>query len=150
MSNLVFFLITGGTLMLLFWLGADLLRAQEDPLADRLEELQSHAMVAPARAARRKGGTQGAGRVLYLVGLFPGGEDWIRTSERLLTRAGIRRKYALPLYIVSTLLWAAFLLAGTFWLQRDNLGTNLIGGVVAALLLGFLVPKMVLQRLVKR
>src|SRR5882672_5103277 len=147
MSNLIFFVITGATLMLLFWLGVDLFRPQEDPLGDRLEELQSQAIVASQRTTRRKSGERG---LLYLVGLFPGGEDWIHTSERLLKRAGIRKKYALPLYIAGTLLWALLLLAGTVWLQRDNLGTNLLGGTVAALLLGFLVPKMVLQRLVKR
>jgi len=36
------------------------------------------------------------------------------------------------------------------WLQRGNEITNMIGGIVAALLLGFMLPKMVLQRLVKR
>jgi tight adherence protein C len=147
MSNVIFFLITGATLMLLFWLGADLFRPREDPLGDRLEELQSHAMVAAPRSARPKAGARG---LLSVVSALPGGDDWMRTSERLLNRAGIRKRYALPLYIGGTLLWAALLLAGTVWLQRNDLGVNLIGGTVAALLLGFLLPKMVLQRMVKR
>src|SRR5436190_8467345 len=150
LSSLFFFLIAGGTLTLLLWIGADLLRPQEDPLGDRLEILQSQAMVAAARTTRRKAGARGLDRILYLVSLFPGGEDWIRGSERLLIRAGIRKKFALPLYITGSLVWAISLLATMMWLQRNNEVTNMIGGIVAALLLGFMLPKMVLQRLVKR
>jgi tight adherence protein C len=36
------------------------------------------------------------------------------------------------------------------WLQRGNPPASLLGGVVAALLLGFMLPKMVLQRMVRR
>src|SRR5689334_1530358 len=102
--NVLFFLIAGGTLTLLLWTGLELFRTQEDPLADRLEELQSQSLAVSTRAARRKGGT-GLDRFLYVVSLFPGGEDWIRGSERLLHRAGVRRSYATPLYIASALLF---------------------------------------------
>src|SRR6188508_3888054 len=116
--NLLFFLLAGGTLTLLLWTGMEIFRNQEDPLADRLEELQSQAMVVAARAARRKGSGTGLDRILYLVSLFPGGDDWIRGSERLLNRAGIRKKYATPLYITGTILFTVALLAGMLWLQR--------------------------------
>ena len=38
--NLLFFLFAGGTITLLLWTGIEIFRTQEDPLADRLEELQ--------------------------------------------------------------------------------------------------------------
>ena len=147
-TDLLFFLVTGATLMLLAWSGIELFQSQEDPLGDRLEELQSQAMAAAARPSRRSSG--GANRILYLVSLFPGGEDWIAGSERLLNRAGFRRKTAVSLYIVLTLIWAGSLLGGMLWLQRGNPITSMLGGIVAALLLGFMIPNVVLERLVKR
>jgi hypothetical protein len=45
MINLLFFLIAGGTLTLILWFGFEIFRNQEDPLGDRLEELQSQALV---------------------------------------------------------------------------------------------------------
>jgi len=36
------------------------------------------------------------------------------------------------------------------WLQRNNPPTSMVGGVVAALLLGFMLPKIVLEKMVKR
>ena len=53
LTDLLFFLFTGATLSLLIWTGMELFRNQEDPLGDRLEGLQSQAMVVAARAARR-------------------------------------------------------------------------------------------------
>jgi tight adherence protein C len=149
MSELLFFLLSGITLSLLAWSGFELFGRSENPLADRLDELQSHAMVVASRAERRQG-TGAANRFLYLVSLFPGGEDWLRESGRLLTRAGIRRRHALAVYIVSALLFAASLLGGMLWVQRNNPLTSAAGGVLAALILGFMLPKVVLQRLVKR
>jgi len=150
MINLLFFLIAGGTLTLILWFGFEIFRNQEDPLGDRLEELQSQALVVAQRSARRKVGGTGADRLLYVVSILPGGDDWIRGSERLLHRAGIRKKYATALYIFGTLTFALLLLGGMLWLQRDNPPSSLLGGVVAALLLGFMLPKTVLQRLVRR
>jgi len=62
LTNLLFFLLTGATLSLLFWTGAELFRNQEDPLGDRLDGLQTQAMVATARAARRKNAGRGLDR----------------------------------------------------------------------------------------
>ena len=148
--NLFFFVAVGATLSLLFWSGAELFQSQEDPLGDRLEELQSQALVVAARATRRTRGGTGIDRILYVVSLFPGGEDWIRGSERLLRRAGIRKRYAVAVYIVGTLIFTAGMLSGMLWLQRGNPITSVIGGVAAILLLGFMLPKVVLQRMVKR
>jgi tight adherence protein C len=150
LTSLLFFLLLGATLSLLLWSGTEIFGDQEDPLGDRLEELQSQAMVASQRTQRRKLGGSGIDRVLGVVAIFPGAEDWMRGSERLLRRAGVRAKYALAVYVLSTILFALSLLAGLFWIKRNELDSSIIAGIVAALILGTLLPKMVLQRMVKR
>ena len=150
--NLLFFLITGATLCLLLWTGAEVFRNQEDPLGDRLEGLQSQAMVVAASARRRKHAGRGLDRFLYIVGLFPGGDDWLNGTEKLLAQAGVRRKSALGLYCMFVLIFTLALIAGTVYLQRDNPSgaVSLIGGLAAALLIGFILPKQILYRMVKR
>jgi tight adherence protein C len=71
-------------------------------------------------------------------------------SDRLLQRAGIRYKYALSIYVIGTILFTLLLLTGLFWLKRDSLDSSLLGGLVAVFILGFMLPKMVLRRLVRR
>jgi tight adherence protein C len=150
LTNLLFFVLVGATLSLLLWSGIEIFRAEEDPLGDRLDELHSQALVVAQRTARRKIGGRGLDRILSIVAVFPGGEDWMRGSERLLHRAGARNKYALAMYTIGTILFTLLLLAGLVWLKRNELDSSLLGGTVAALILGFLLPKMVLQRMVKR
>ncbi|SPF56154.1 Type II secretion system protein [Candidatus Sulfopaludibacter sp. SbA4] len=150
LTNLLFFVFTGATLTVLFWSAFELTQTREDPLGDRLEELQSQALVATQRTARRKTSGRGLDRILIPVSAFPGGDDWLRGTEKLLARAGIRRRRALAAYVILTLLFLLSLSAGMVWLQRNNPPTSLIGGLLAAGLLGFMLPRMVLQRLVKR
>jgi tight adherence protein C len=150
--GILLFLFTGGTLSLLLWTAVELFRTQEDPLGDRLEALQSQAMVVSARASRRKKSAQGLDRFLYFISLVPGGEDWMNGAEKLLAQAGIRRKSALALYCIFVLFFVMVLCGGTVYLQRNNPNgpSSLLGGLVAALLLGFILPKQFLYRLVKR
>src|SRR5260370_1613614 len=150
-KDLLLFLFTGATLSLLLGTAVELFRAQEDPLNDRLEGLQSQAMVVAARATRRKKSAQGLDRFLYMIALVPGGEDWMNWTEKLLAQAGIRRKSALALYCIFTLLFAFALCAGIVYLQRDktNGPCSLLGGLGAALLLGFILPKPILYPLGK-
>ena len=150
LTDLLFFLFTGATLSLLIWTGAELFRNQEDPLGDRLEGLQSQAMVVAARAERRKRAGRGLDRFLYLVGLFPGGDDWMRGTEKLLHQAGVRRKQALAVYTILVILFVLSLSAGLIYLQRNSPPTSLIGGMAAVLILGFILPKQVLYRMVRR
>ncbi len=150
LTNLLFFVLAGITLTVLLWSGTEMFGEKEDPLGDRLEELQSQAMVSVQRTARRKTSGRGLDRVLDLVALLPGGEGWIKESERLLNRAGIRRKHAAAMYVVLTILFALALVTGMVWLQRGNPASSLLGGLLAAVLLGFMLPKVVLQRMVKR
>jgi tight adherence protein C len=151
--NLLFFLLTGSTLSLLIYTSYELFRAQDDPLADRLEGLQSQAIVVSSRTTtRRKRSGTGLDRVLYLIGLVPGGEDWMTGTEKLLAQAGVRRKSSLAVYCLGVLTFVMILVTGTVYLQRDNPNGagSLIGGLAAAFLLGFILPKQILYRMVKR
>ncbi|HEY2017604.1 MAG TPA: type II secretion system F family protein [Bryobacteraceae bacterium] len=150
MTYLLFFVFAGATLTVLFWSGLEMFRTREDPLGDRLEELQSQALVAVQRTARRKTSGRGLDRVLTLVAMFPGGDDWLHDTERLLHRAGFRKRQALAVYVTLTLLFLLSMAAGMIWLQRNNPVTSLIGGLLAAGLLGFMIPKIVLEKFVKR
>src|ERR1700724_429525 len=94
----LFFLLAFVTLGALMWAGYELFRDKEDPLGDRLEELQSHAMVSGNRTPRRKAGGGFLNSFLYFVSLFPGGEGWLREVEKELAQAGIRNKRALAVY----------------------------------------------------
>jgi tight adherence protein C len=147
---ILFFLMAGGTLSVLVWTGAALFATQENPLGDRLDQLQSQAMAASTQVSRRRSGGGLLGRLLYFVSLCPGGEDWIRGSERLLRQAGYRRKQAPAVYVLITLLFLATLVAAILWIGRGNSASSYLGGLVAAGILGFMVPKVILQRLVKR
>jgi len=153
LTSLLFFLLTGGTLSLLVWTSYELFTNQEDPLADRLEGLQSQALVVSSRTtSRRKSSGTGLDRVLYVIGLVPGGEDWMNGTEKLLRQAGSRRKSALAVYCIGVLIFVMMLATGTVYLQRDNPNGagSMIGGLAAAFLLGFILPKQILYRMVKR
>jgi len=145
-----FFLLAGATLTALVWSGTEIFSDQEDPLGDRLEELQSHSLVATTRVSRRKATGGFFERFLYLVSLVPGGEDWIRGTEKLLAKGGSRKKNAVGVYILCNLLFVFILVGGMIYLQRGNDPTQVLGGVGAAALVGFLLPKQVLYRMVKR
>src|SRR5437764_11746001 len=112
--NLLFFVLTGATISLLLWTGMELFSNQEDPLGDRLEGLQSQALVVSTRVtSRRKSSGTGLERVLYLISLVPGGEDWMEGTEKLLKQAGSRRKSALAIYCIGVLTFVFALAAGT-------------------------------------
>jgi len=146
----LFFLLAFGTFVALVWSGLQLFQEKEDPLGDRLEELQAHAMVAAARTPRRKGGGGFVNSFLYIISLLPGGEDWMADTEKELAQAGIRNRQALARYAIGQLIFAFLLLGGMLYLQRDNPISNKFGGLMAAGLLGYLLPPQVLHRLVKR
>ena len=84
---------------------------QEDPLGDRLEELQSQAMVASARAPAAKKSGPRHRPFAQVIALVPGGEDWMTGSERLLAQAGVRRRARSALYCIFVLLFVLALLA---------------------------------------
>jgi tight adherence protein C len=153
MMTALFFVLACGTTAVLVWSATELLRPREDPLADRLEELQTHAMVATTHVTRRKATGSALDRLLYVLSLLPGADDWLRGSEKLLNRAGVRRKSGLAIYVILTIIFLAILVGGTIYIQASSgpiNATSLIGGLAAAVILGFMIPKVVLQRMVKR
>lgn len=134
----------------LMWSGYEIFRNQEDPLGDRLEELQAHAIVASSSAPRRKAGGGFLNSFLYFVSLFPGGEDWLRGTEKELAQAGIRNKQALAVYAFGQILFMGTALVTMLYFQRNNEMAPRFGGMIAAFILGWLIPPQVLHRLVRR
>jgi tight adherence protein C len=151
MLTALFFLMTFATLATLIWAGIKLFQVEENPLADRLQELQSNAMVsAVGRASRRTGRGGFSNWVLYLVSMAPGGEDWLRDTEKELNQAGLRNRQAAAAYVLFNFVFMGALIAGAVWLQRDKPAVQILIGLVAPMILGVLLPKQVLHRLVKR
>jgi tight adherence protein C len=144
----LFFVLMFATLAALAWSGFELFRDKEDPLGDRLEELQAHAMATSARVARRRGGI--LNNFLYLISLVPGGDGWLHDTERELTQAGIRSRLALATYAIFQFSFLSCLVAGMLYLQGNSDFAQKLIGLVAALILGMLLPQQVLHRLVKR
>ena len=149
-GSMVFFLIAGSVFTALIWSTLEFFRAEENPLEERLDELGSQAMVTAARAARFKTTGTGFDRFLYFISLVPGASNWMRESERLLRRAGFRNKRALAVYVVLFLTFVGLVLTGMGMLQRGNTPFNAAVAMAAALVVGVMLPKMVLERLVKR
>lgn len=134
----------------LIWSGYQLFAENDNPLEERLDELMASSVATVTRTPRRRAGGGLANSILYIISLIPGGEDWIRSTERELAQAGIRQKAAVVYYAIFQGLFMAAMLAGMAWLQRDNNAFQRFGGMVAAFLLGWLLPQQVLHRLVRR
>src|SRR3954451_11895675 len=146
----LFFSIAFITLSAILWAGIHLFQAREDPLRERLEQLQSSAGSTIGRSQRRnaRGGT--ANTFLYMISLLPGMDDYLSETEKELAQAGIRRKQALAWFVAGHLLFLLTAISTMLYLQRDNPITTKFGALVAAGLLGWLLPNQVLHRLVKR
>jgi tight adherence protein C len=149
-TSLIFFVLMGATMVTLVYTGNEIFSDHEDPLGDRLEELQSHSLVASTRTVRRKASGGFLEWFLYWISVVPGGDDWIRGTEKLLAKGGIRKKNALGIYILCVTLFLLINVTAMVWLQRNSLGPNLIGGLAAAAIVGFMLPKQILYRMVKR
>ena len=146
---MIFFVLILATLGVIVWSGIALLKGNEDPLGARLDELQALAPIPTARrAVRRRGGVLNG--VLYFISVAPGGEDWIRETELELAYAGMRQRWAAGAYALFQLLFLFTLLGIMAWFQRGNEALNIIVGMGAALILGWLLPKQVLHYGVRR
>jgi tight adherence protein C len=150
MEAILLFVFAFGTMAAMLWSGFELFQKREDPLADRLEELQANAMVAGTRSVRRRAGGDPADWFLYLISLFPGGEDWIRGTERELNQAGIRNKRAVALYALFNVAFFLALIGGAIYIQQGKTPLQMLIGLLAPGILGVLLPRQVLHRLVKR
>ena len=148
--TILFFVLMFIALATMGWSGYLLVQPQEDPLGDRLGELQSQVAVAAERTSRRRGGGGFFNNVLYIVSLLPGGEDWIDEIEKELSQAGIRRKESTAFYLIGAFCFFLVLAALMLWANKDNPLMNKIMGVAVSILLGYLLPKQVLHKLVAR
>ncbi len=150
MLTLLYFLAFAITLSALVWSGIELFRPKEDPLADRLDELQKVGGVPTTqRGPKRRLGGGFWESILYFVSAL-GGEDYLRDIEKSLREAGIRRREATAMYVLFNVLVLLALAAGALYLQRDGTLTDKLIGLIAPLLLGYLLPRQVLYRLVAR
>ncbi len=149
MEPVIFFLFAFATIAALMWSGLELFRDDEDPLDDRLQELQANAMVTSTRPSRRRAGHGVLNWMLYGVSLA-GGEDWIRETEKQLQAAGIRNRRAVALYLLFNLSFLVLLLGVAVYIQREKPPLQMLLGLVAPGILGALLPKQVLYRLVGR
>jgi tight adherence protein C len=150
MEQLLFFLFAATTLTAIVWSSIELLKRREDPLAERLEELQASAESTAARAHKRQAGGGFLNQFLYVLSMVPGLDDYLTDTEKELAQAGIRRKQALAYFVLFHLLFMLAMLGGMAYFQRDNPLSSAFGGMVAAFLLGWLLPNQVLHRLVNR
>src|ERR1035438_7355042 len=116
------FILAFATIVGLVWTGTQVFQEQEDPVGDRLTELQNNALVATPRGAtqRRKAGGGFLNRFVYIISLIPGADGWIRDNEKKLGRAGIRNKSAVNVFVVCCFVFMVLLMAGMAWLQRNN------------------------------
>jgi tight adherence protein C len=147
---IVFFLAAGFVMTALVWAGLQLVRPQENALADRLEQLQQVSAAGGNRSFRRRAGGGVLNSILYLISLVPGGDEWLRDTEKELAQAGIRNKQALAVYAMGHILFMLAMLSGMAYLQRGNGVAQRFGGMAAAFILGYLLPAQVLHRLVRR
>ena len=154
----IFFTLCFATLAAIFWSGLQLFASgapEDSPLEDRLEELTAAgggASVAAARGARRRYSASGGvlNALMYVISLFPGGEDWLRDSEKELGAAGVRNREMVALYCVGHAAFLLLCLGGMLYLQWENELAKKIAGLAAAFIIGWLVPRQILYRLAAR
>jgi tight adherence protein C len=82
--------------------------------------------------------------------MVPGGNSWLADTEKELGQAGVRQRQGLAFYALFQVIFLVALLIGMGYLQRNNDLAPKFGGMMSALLLGWLLPQQVLHRLVKR
>ena len=150
MIMILFFVLAFLVVATIIYSGLALMQPNEDPLTDRLGEIQS----ATGGAVRRSGTTRyfGGGffnSFLYLVSSM-GGEGWIRDTERELAQAGIRNRNATALYLAGSVAFMLVVVCGMFYIQLGKDFGSQFGGMISAFLLGYIIPPQVLHRLVKR
>lgn len=146
------FILTFATIVALGWSGVQVFQDQEDPVGDRLAELQTNSLVNTQRTGsqRRKSGGGFLNRFVYVLSLIPGADGWIRDNEKKLARAGVRNKSAVNVFVICCFVVMILLMIGMAWLQRNNPPSSMLGGLAAAFIIGFMGPSMVLGRMEKR
>ena len=149
-GDILFFILSFATIAALLWCGFQLTQDRENPLADRLEALQTASLVSGHRPSQRRKGKGFQNGFLYVLGSVPGAEDWLKENEKRLKQAGFTGTNALAYYAMLSVVFLLTVVLGMVWLQRNNNPSQMIGGLVAALLMGFMIPNFILQKLAKR
>lgn len=147
---IAFFVLAFATVAAILWTGWQLFTEEENPLDDRLDELQAIQTGTQVKRSRRRAGGGVLNVLLYLISLVPGGDEWLRDTERELQQAGVRSRTVIALYSIGNVAFLLFCVLGMLYLQRENPLSSKIGGLAAALILGWLLPRQVLYRLVRR
>ena len=148
-AEIIIFVLLFTALAAVIWSGFELFGERQYPLAARLEELQAHAIARGSSTTRQRG--RGLlSTTLYLISLAPGGEGWLRDTERELAQAGVRRRRALAAYAIFQIVFLVGLIALMLYLGRNNDWAPRFAGLMSALLLGWLLPQQVLHRMVRR
>ncbi len=147
LSAILFFILVMATIVALIWAGGQLMTADEDPLGDRLTELRSAGIVGGNSRGERRSTRGFAGRVVSAITSMPGGEDWIKGSEKRLRMAGYRGETALQNYMVIALGWFIFCFGGMVLAQAGKDLSNAFGALVAAGILGFMLPQFALGKM---
>ncbi len=150
MMTLLYFLACIVTFSAIVWSGFELFQPKEDPLGDRLDDLQkAHGVATVQRGPKRRLGGGFWESILYFVSAL-GGEDYLRDIEKSLREAGIRRREATAMYVLFNLLVLVAFIGGALYLQRNGSLSDKLLALIAPFLLGYLLPRQVLYRLVKR
>jgi tight adherence protein C len=145
----LYFVLAIVTIAALLWSGFELFRPREDPLAERLENLQASAMATSSIKSRRRGGGGFFNNVLYVVSLIPGGEGWLGDAEDELSHAGFSRK-ALAIYTLFQIAFAIGMISLMWWINSNGSGSSRMVGIFAGILIAYLIPQQVLHYLVRR
>ena len=151
MIALLFFILMFAAVAAMVWSGMQLLQPRENPLDDRLGELMATRRQNEGRASKRKLGGGFLNSFLYFVALIPGVDSVLEESEQLLRQAGFRNREGLAWYAMFNLAFLIALMIGSWLVQEESKPfiTKLLG-LAPAFLLGWLLPKQILYRLMKR
>lgn len=151
MVAILFFILIFAALAAMAWSGMQLLRPEENPLDDRLNELMATRRQGENRAAKRRLGGGFLNSFLYFVDLIPGVDSVLEESEQLLRQAGFRSREALAWYAMFNLGFLIVLMIASWVVQEDGKPfISKVLGLAPAFLLGWLLPKQILYRLMKR
>ena len=151
MIALLFFILMFAAVALMAWSGLQLLQPKENPLDERLGELMATRRQNEGRASKRRLGGGFLNSFLYLVALVPGVDSVLEESEQLLKQAGFRNREGLAWYAMFNLAFLIALMIGSWMVQEESKPLfSKILGLAPAFLLGWLLPKQILYRLMKR